>query len=329
MYKLQDRALKTDINNNNRTMKRFRGGEGLENQLPPQNQQMMPQENPQMMPQEMPQENQQMMPQENQQLMPQEMPPQENQQLMPQENQQLMPQEMPPQEKPPQENQQLMSPQENQQLMSPQENQQLMSPQENQQLMSPQENQQLMPPQENQQLMPPQENQQLMPPQNQEMSQEMPQEISQEMPQENQQQEISHIEPTGEGESTEIEAFRNIMGSSPEAQQVYLYINTNISTEENRDKSYKREGVLHFTDSVSVGADQKTIMSLGSVIGSRGIETTTYDKLRNVALQKVGILIGENRRCYNTKFDFERNGETILVHIYGTVYVKKENAPIV
>ena len=70
-------------------------------------------------------------------------------------------------------------------------------------------------------------------------------------------------------------------------------------------------------------------MSLGSVIGNRGIETTTYDKLRNVALQKVGILLGETRRCYNTKIGFERNGETILVHIYGTVYSKKSEQPTV
>jgi hypothetical protein len=133
---------------------------------------------------------------------------------------------------------------------------------------------------------------------------------------------------TGDGESAEIEAFRNMMGT-PESQQVYFYMNTNISTEENRDKSYKREGVLHFTDSVSVGASQNTVMSLGSVIGNRGIETTTYDKLRNVALQKVGILLGETRRCYNTKIDFERNGETILVHIYGTVYSKKSEQPTV
>ena len=277
MY-LQAKNLKKDLNNN-RTMKRFRGGEGPENKMPE--------------PQIIPPQNQQLMPQENQQIMPQENP-----QLMPQENPQLMPQENP-------------------QLM-PQENPQEMMPQENPQEMMPQENPQLMPPQETSQLMP-QESQQMMP----------PQEMSQELPEESQKQEISQIEPTGEGESTEIEAFRNMMGASPESQQVYLYMNTNISTEENRDKSYKREGVLHFTDSVSVGADQKTIMSLGSVIGSRGIETTTYDKLRNVALQKVGILIGENRRCYNTKFDFERNGETILVHIYGTVYAKKENAPIV
>jgi hypothetical protein len=133
---------------------------------------------------------------------------------------------------------------------------------------------------------------------------------------------------TGDGESAEIEAFRNMMGT-PESQQVYFYMNTNISTEENRDKSYKREGVLHFTDSVSVGASQNTVMSLGSVIGNRGIETTTYDKLRNVALQKVGILLGETRRCYNTKIGFERNGETILVHIYGTVYSKKSEQPTI
>ena len=133
---------------------------------------------------------------------------------------------------------------------------------------------------------------------------------------------------TGDGESAEIEAFRNMIVNT-ETQQVYFYMNTNISTEENRDKSYKREGVLHFTDSVSVGASQNTVMSLGSVIGNRGIETTTYDKLRNVALQKVGILLGETRRCYNTKIGFERNGETILVHIYGTVYSKKTEQPTV
>ena len=105
-----------------------------------------------------------------------------------------------------------------------------------------------------------------------------------------------------EGETIEIQAFRNTIGN-PEIQRVYFYMNTNISTEENRDKSYKREGVLHFTDSVSVGSSQNTIMSLGTVIGNRGIETSTYDKLRNVALQKVGILLGETRRCYNTKID--------------------------
>lgn len=127
-----------------------------------------------------------------------------------------------------------------------------------------------------------------------------------------------------EGESGEIQAFRNSI-RNPETQRVYFYMNTNISTEENRDKSYKREGVLHLTDSVSVGSSQNTIMSLGTVIGNRGIETSTYDKLRNVALQKVGILLGETRRCYNTKIDFERNGETIFVHIYGTIYSKKES----
>jgi hypothetical protein len=127
-----------------------------------------------------------------------------------------------------------------------------------------------------------------------------------------------------EGESAEIQAFRNSI-EPPETRHVYFYMNTNISTEENRDKSYKREGVLHFTDSVSVGSSQNAIMSLGTVIGNRGIETSTYDKLRNVALQKVGIILGENRRCYNTKIDFERNGETIFVHIYGNIYSKKES----
>jgi len=127
---------------------------------------------------------------------------------------------------------------------------------------------------------------------------------------------------TDEIEATEIEEFRKRV---QEYEQDYLFLNTSISTEPNKDKTYKREGVLHFTDSVTTTGDQKTVLSLGGVIGDKGIENSTYDKLRNVALKKVDILLGENRRCYNTHLNFERNGNTILVHIYGTLYAKKSS----
>jgi hypothetical protein len=172
--------------------------------------------------------------------------------------------------------------------------------------MPPQEEQQ-MPPQEEQQ-MPPQEEQQMPP------SEQMPQQEEQQMPPSDQSQ---------EGESTEIAEFRK-KTEEPDYEHDYFYKNVNISTEQNRDKSYKREGVLHFTDSVSTNANQNAIMSLGGLIGSKGIENSTYDKLRNIALQKVGVLLGDNRRCYNTRIEFERNGDTIFVHIYGSLYVKKE-----
>ena len=155
-----------------------------------------------------------------------------------------------------------------------------------------------------------------MPPQEE---QPMPPQEEQQMPPQEEQQQM----PPQEGESTEIAEFRK-KTEEPDYEHDYFYKNVNISTEQNRDKSYKREGVLHFTDSVSTNANQNAVMSLGGLIGSKGIENSTYDKLRNIALQKVGILLGDNRRCYNTRIEFERNGDTIFVHIYGSLYVKKE-----
>ena len=124
--------------------------------------------------------------------------------------------------------------------------------------------------------------------------------------------------PSTEEESDEIIQFRNKMNDQTNKRD-YFYINTSISTELNKDKTYKREGILHFTDSINV----KSNTNIGNIIGQTVIENTTYDKLRNTALKKVDILLGENRRCYNTRIKFEKINDTIFIHIYGTLYVKK------
>jgi hypothetical protein len=123
-------------------------------------------------------------------------------------------------------------------------------------------------------------------------------------------------------ESAELAEFRKMM-EDHENKRDYFYVNSNISTELNKDKTYKREGVLHFTDSVGINAVRSGLTAIGNLFGSKGIENVMYDKLRNTALQKVGILLGEDRRCYNTRMDFERFNDTLFIHIYGTVYVKK------
>jgi len=123
-------------------------------------------------------------------------------------------------------------------------------------------------------------------------------------------------------ESAELAEFRKMM-EDHENKRDYFYVNSNISTELNKDKTYKREGVLHFTDSVGINAIRSGLTAIGNLFGSKGIENVMYDKLRNTALQKVGILLGDDRRCYNTRMDFERFNDTLFIHIYGTVYVKK------
>jgi hypothetical protein len=126
---------------------------------------------------------------------------------------------------------------------------------------------------------------------------------------------------TGE-ESAEIKDFREKM-SDPANSVDFFYLNKNISTEPNKSKAYVREGIFHFTDSMGINAIRDTITAIGNFFGAKGIENAVYDRLRNIALTKVGILLGENRRCYNTRVEFEREADTIFVHIYGTLYSKK------
>ena len=123
--------------------------------------------------------------------------------------------------------------------------------------------------------------------------------------------------------STEIEDFRQKM-ADPENQTDYLLLNPNISTEPNKNKSYVRIGILHFTDSAAINVLRDTITSFGNLLGNKGVDNIIYDKLRNTVLTKVGIILGENRRCYNTTVQIERIDDNIFAHVYGTLYEKKE-----
>jgi hypothetical protein len=111
--------------------------------------------------------------------------------------------------------------------------------------------------------------------------------------------------------------------ADPENQKDYLFLNPNISTEPNKNKSYVRVGLLHFTDSAAINVLRDTITSIGNLFGNNGVENIIYDKLRNTVLTKVGIILGENRRCYNTTVQIERIDDNIFAHVYGTLYEKK------
>jgi len=124
-------------------------------------------------------------------------------------------------------------------------------------------------------------------------------------------------------QSNELEDFRQKM-ADPENQKDYLFLNPNISTEPNKNKSYVRVGLLHFTDSAAINVLRDTITSIGNLFGNNGVENIIYDKLRNTVLTKVGIILGENRRCYNTTVQIERIDDNIFAHVYGTLYEKKE-----
>jgi hypothetical protein len=113
-------------------------------------------------------------------------------------------------------------------------------------------------------------------------------------------------------ETNEIDNFREKM-ADPENQKDYLFLNENISTEPNKNKAYIRIGVIHFTDSVSINDS----------FGNGGFDNIVYDKLKNKVLTKIGIILGENRRCYNMTVQIEQIDDRMFAHVNGTLYEKK------
>lgn len=119
-------------------------------------------------------------------------------------------------------------------------------------------------------------------------------------------------------QESDLEYFREKM-SNEANQEDYLYMNENISTEPNKSKAYTRQGIFHFTNSMDINAIKSIIQN----VAENEMESIVYDKLQTITLTKVGIILGENKRCYNTTIKTKRKEDTLFVHVYGTLYVKK------
>lgn len=107
-----------------------------------------------------------------------------------------------------------------------------------------------------------------------------------------------------------------------------IFKTKNISTEQNTSKKKEEKvGVIHFTDSGSINALRQTFTGIANIFGNKGFDNIIYDKIRNEALRKLDELLERKQhKLYNMRMEFSNNNDTILIHIYGTLY-KQKGAP--
>lgn len=98
-----------------------------------------------------------------------------------------------------------------------------------------------------------------------------------------------------------------------------------MSTEPNTYPSYYQICIIHFTDSGAVNFTQLFATEVTYVFGNKGFDNLVYDKMRNDVLLSVQSKIQKHQKACNIRMDFDNSiTNTIFIHIYGTLYQKKQ-----
>ena len=115
---------------------------------------------------------------------------------------------------------------------------------------------------------------------------------------------------------------RRLRGGSP-AKGMTIYETTRLNTEPNTETGYKQIGIIHVTESGASNAVRQFFTGVANIFGRKGFEGKIYDAVRTSALNKLEKhLTGEQKVC-NLRIDFENTiNDSILVHLYGTLYDK-------
>ena len=105
----------------------------------------------------------------------------------------------------------------------------------------------------------------------------------------------------------------------------YIFKSDNITTQENKDSTYKEIGIIHITESGAINILRSAATGLFNIVGSKGFENIIYDETRNKALKKIHSQLSNNQKICNLKMEIENVSQSQLffIHIYGTLLEKK------
>lgn len=116
---------------------------------------------------------------------------------------------------------------------------------------------------------------------------------------------------------------RRLRGGTP-AKELTIYKTTRLNTEPNSDTGYHQIGIIHVTESGSSNAVRQFLTGVANIFGRKGFEGKIYDAVRTSALTKLEKQLSGEQKICNLRIDFENKGnDSILVHLYGTLYDKK------
>jgi hypothetical protein len=102
----------------------------------------------------------------------------------------------------------------------------------------------------------------------------------------------------------------------------YIFMSDRISTEPNKDSTYKEIGIIHLSESIAINAARGFVTGVANLFGKKGFENIIYDNLRNDALKLLQEKITKNQKISNLRMEIDRYLDLIYVHIYGTLLEK-------
>jgi len=104
----------------------------------------------------------------------------------------------------------------------------------------------------------------------------------------------------------------------------YVYLSSQITTQQNNDPNYKEVGVIHITESGAVNFITGFATGVANIFGSKGFDNSIYDRARNSAIRKIIAQIDSKQKICNLRMDVEKDNQTSLffIHLYGTLLEK-------
>ena len=116
-------------------------------------------------------------------------------------------------------------------------------------------------------------------------------------------------------------------GASTKSINYFIYSSPNISTQSNTDINYKEIGIIHITESAAINILKGFATGVANIFGSKGFDTSNYDKARNSALAKLISKINtQTQKICNLRMDIDNNPQSSLffVHAYGTLLERRK-----
>ena len=112
-------------------------------------------------------------------------------------------------------------------------------------------------------------------------------------------------------------------GSGSSDNNKYIFKSLQISTQPNTDINYKEIGIIHITESGAVNAITNMATGFANVFGAKGFDNSSYDKTRNLALEKISSKLLTNQKICNLRMDVENIDISLFfIHLYGTLLTK-------
>lgn len=110
---------------------------------------------------------------------------------------------------------------------------------------------------------------------------------------------------------------------------VFIFSNTKLSTQENKDPSYIEMGIVHTSESVAINIVRGTVTDIFNIVGLSGFNNTLFDTARDNCLKNMLLKLdttypGRDVKISNIRFEAITIDPTLItMNAYGTVLEKK------